>query len=181
MENFIFEGYLEDDSLCDRLIEYHKMSNPQPGIVSGGVRPEVKDSLDCSLLDPILKEEYTNALQKITNKYISKFPSCNMYAPWGLLEAMCIQYYAPGGGFKVWHAERTDSSPIATRRHLVFMTYLNDVTDQGGTEFMNQKLTTTAVKGKTLIWPADWTHTHRGVISPTQEKFIVTGWYSFTQ
>ena len=28
----------------------------------------------------------------------------------------------------------------------------------------------------TLIWPADWTFTHRGVPSPTQEKIITTGW-----
>jgi hypothetical protein len=31
-------------------------------------------------------------------------------------------------------------------------------------------------KGLTLIWPADWTFTHRGVPSPTQEKIITTGW-----
>jgi len=35
-------------------------------------------------------------------------------------------------------------------------------------------------KGLTLIWPADWTHHHRGVVSPTQEKYIITGWFSFT-
>jgi hypothetical protein len=35
-------------------------------------------------------------------------------------------------------------------------------------------------KGLTLIWPADWTFTHRGVPSPTQEKIITTGWFNFT-
>ena len=33
-------------------------------------------------------------------------------------------------------------------------------------------------KGLTLIWPADWTFTHRGIPSP-QEQYIVTGWLSF--
>lgn len=59
------------------------------------------------------------------------------------------------------------------------MTYLNTVTDEGGTEFLNQELKISAEKGKTVIWPADWTHTHRGVASPTQEKYIITGWLSF--
>ena len=74
----------------------------------------------------------------------------------------------------MWHCERSD---IATcKRVLVFMTYLNDLPD-GGTMFKNQDLTIPAKKGLTLIWPAEWTHTHKGQISNTKEKYIVTGWY----
>ena len=58
------------------------------------------------------------------------------------------------------------------------MTYLNSVED-GGTEFKYQNLITPAKKGLTLIWPAQWTHTHRGQISGTKEKYIVTGWFNF--
>ena len=57
------------------------------------------------------------------------------------------------------------------------MTYLNDV-DDGGTEFLYQNLITPAEKGLTLIWPAGFTHTHRGVVSQTKTKYIATGWYS---
>ena len=64
-------------------------------------------------------------------------------------------------------------------RHLAFMTYLNDVQDEGGTEFYYQRLKSPARKGLTLIWPVDWTHLHRGVVSPTEEKYIITGWFSF--
>ncbi len=59
------------------------------------------------------------------------------------------------------------------------MTYLNDVEDGGGTEFYHQNLIVKPRKGKTLIWPADWTHTHRGVTSPTQEKYVITGWFNY--
>ena len=38
-----------------------------------------------------------------------------------------------------------------------------------------------AKKGKTLIWPTDFTHTHRGVISLSKEKYIITGWLSFIE
>ena len=59
------------------------------------------------------------------------------------------------------------------------MMYLNDIDDEGGTEFFYQKRKVKPKKGRIVIWPADWTHTHRGVTSMTQEKYIVTGWYSF--
>ena len=64
-------------------------------------------------------------------------------------------------------------------RFLVWMIYLNTVTDKGGTEFKYLNHTEDAVEGKIIIWPTDFTHTHRGVVSPTQKKYILTGWYSF--
>ena len=36
-----------------------------------------------------------------------------------------------------------------------------------------------AEQGLTLIWPAGWTHNHRGRISKDKEKYIITGWFSF--
>jgi len=65
-------------------------------------------------------------------------------------------------------------------RILVFMTYLNDVPD-GGTLFKYQKIKIPAKKGLTIIWPSDWTHTHKGEISKKHNKYIVTGWYTFNK
>ena len=45
------------------------------------------------------------------------------------------------------------------------MTYLNTIKVGGETEFLYQKLKIKPKKGLTLIWPTDWTHTHRGLIS----------------
>ena len=86
-----------------------------------------------------------------------------------------IQRYQPGGGFKKWHCERDSRD---NSNHLVFMTYLNDV-PEGGTEFLYQDLKLPAQKGLTVIWPSDWTHTHKGVISKEHEKYIMTGWYNY--
>ena len=58
------------------------------------------------------------------------------------------------------------------------MTYLNDVYDGGETEFMFYNLKIKPRKGLTLIWPAGWTHMHRGLPSEKSEKMIVTGWFS---
>ena len=59
------------------------------------------------------------------------------------------------------------------------MTYLNTIDDGGGTEFILQNLVASAKQGLTLIWPAGWTHYHRGIVSNTQIKYIITGWLCF--
>ena len=88
---------------------------------------------------------------------------------------MCnnIQHYEISKGYPGLHYER--DKEVSTRQ-LVYMLYLNTVTDRGGTEFPFQNITTSAVKGNLIIWPADFTHPHRGIISDTQEKYIATGW-----
>ena len=91
---------------------------------------------------------------------------------------MSVQHYKPGEGYYKWHMEN-DGHRHTMYRHLVFMTYLNDV-ENGGTEFLYfPDLNIQARKGLTLIWPAGWTHTHRGVVSNVDEKYITTGWFSF--
>ena len=49
----------------------------------------------------------------------------------------------------------------------------------GTTEWQYLGLAVTPVKGLTVIWPTDWMYLHRGVTSPTQNKTIATGWFSF--
>lgn len=191
MRDFIYRGNISHD-LCDKIIEYHKNSkekNPgliigtsEQGISSRYVDKKIKDSIDIMLdSNADLYLEYTNQLQKNINTYIEIFPSCNYYSPCGVNEPINIQYYPPGGGYKVWHTERGTAKGVCSTRHLVFMTYLNDVTDGGGTQFLNQNLTVDAKKGLTLMWPADWTYTHKGVVSPSQEKYIVTGWLNYLE
>tara|TARA_R110002020_G_scaffold233112_1_gene444871 strand:- start:1026 stop:1292 length:267 start_codon:yes stop_codon:yes gene_type:complete len=83
--------------------------------------------------------------------------------------------FPPLGGYKEIHHERRTAQK--SRRQLVYMLYLNDVTDGGGTEFINQDIKTQAKKGNLVIWPSDFTHRHRGIVSPTQTKYIATGWF----
>jgi len=184
-KSFIGAWYLSNLKVCDELIAYFKQSKVEPGQIGHDrkVLPEIKDSLDLisegqDLDHPVFKK-YLYGLNEITRKYIEKYEAAGAVNAWGIREPINIQYYKPKGGFKVWHTERTGKLAPSINRHLVFMTYLNDVFDEGGTEFYYQKIKTEARKGLTLIWPTDWTHLHRGVVSPTQEKYIITGWFSF--
>jgi len=180
LDNFI-NGWYIDQSCCDKLIEMHKTSDKVvDGALGSGVYKTVKDSKDlCLSHHEYIKTGWTDQLQKCVNEYIKKYPWCNEYYPWGIKEKVNIQYYPPGGGFYEWHTERPNNIEPISRRHLVFMTYLNDVTDGGETEFYHQKLKIKPEKGLTLIWPTDWTFTHRGITSITQEKYIITGWFAY--
>jgi hypothetical protein len=187
MEHFIGSWILENPAVCDDIIDYfNNSSNKTPGISYKSIMQQhivdknIKDSIDVTIsVDSQISQLYTVELVKVINKYIEKFSFCTWGTDWGLLEEINIQYYPIGGGFKEWHCERSSSQYPSTARHLVFMTYLNDVPEGGETEFFYQKIKVKPVKGLTLIWPADWTYTHRGIPSNTSEKFIITGWLSF--
>ena len=187
--NFIETCFIDDLSVCDDIIKHFK-DTPEKfkgrGTV-GGTGPTVvvnldrKDSFEM-IFDPHHEcgKKYAVELDKCLKNYIKKYPFCSSFCDlWTITEGVNIQYYKPGGGFKTFHSERTSANSPEVYRHLVFMTYLNDVTEGGETEFYHQNLKVKAEKGKTVIWPADWTHAHRGIVSETQEKYIVTGWFSF--
>jgi len=182
--NFIGGWYMEDDSLCDRLINHFNKSEDTKvgGFANHGERIvdfNVKESKDLQLFDEELHNEYNIHLQECVDEYIKLYEfSGSTGCGWSAsVEPANIQYYKPGGGYKIWHFER--GNPGTITRYLVYMTYLNTVTDYGGTAFKYQNLEVQAEKGLTLIWPAEWTHTHKGIVSPTQEKYILTGWFNY--
>jgi len=86
-----------------------------------------------------------------------------------------IQKTVPGQGYHVWHHEH-GTTGRSSRRLLAFSLYLNDVQEGGETEFLYQKVRFRPVMGQMLIWPAYFTHAHRGNQPLSGDKYIVTGW-----
>ena len=120
---------------------------------------------------------YRDALQKVLDNYIIKYNDLNFAQRFNITTGYNIQWYPIGGGFKANHTENNGIIDNSSRV-LVFMTYLNDVPD-GGSYFKAQDLEVKAEKGLTLIWPAGITHYHKGIVSNTSEKMIITGWYDY--
>ncbi len=180
--NFILQQYLTDQKICDDIINFFENSNQKvDGTCGGLINKEIKDSTDICLdlncnIDSI--NSYLIEIHNIIEKYTSiyKFSNTQHYW-WGITELFNIQRYRPNQGFYKWHFER--ANPASSLRHLVFMTYLNDVNDGGETEWYYQKLKIKPKKGLTVIWPVDWTFTHRGIPSKTETKYIITGWFSY--
>jgi hypothetical protein len=176
-ENFILGFQIDNDELLDGLIDYHKNNHEYKYKSEQTTHDiETKASTDVNIQfvsnNKFIKE-YTNHLIGGLKAYHQKYEHFNPELC--IQEGFNIQHYGPGQGYKRWHNERGEYQ--INQRALVFMTYLNDVPDGGGTEFAYYpELKVNAKKGLTLLWPTDFTHTHRGVISQ-HEKYIITGWF----
>jgi hypothetical protein len=185
-DNFIGK-YNVPPEVTDPVLEFFKENskNWKDGSITGGqIDKNYKDSKDY-FLDvfnmPESCKPYLEALSNCFREYIEEYPTCKEgHNIWGIREKINLQYYPPGGGFKFFHCENAGHDSANVQRHLVFMTYLNtiDPDEGGGTRFLYQG-DFNAVRGDTLIWPSAWTHTHRGIVSETCEKYIVTGWVSY--
>ena len=88
--------------------------------------------------------------------------------------AFKIQKTKIGGGYHVWHYESGNREH--SNRLLTWILYLNDVQEGGETEFLYQHMRVKPEQGTLVIWPAAFTHTHRGNPPLSNEKYIVTGW-----
>ena len=175
MSSFIHAVMMNDTSLCDDLLDYYNKSDEykQEGY-SIGADKKSKDVVVYPNSKNETIQKYINFLMGALKNYQEMYDSFTSHV--GFAEAFNIQHYEPNEGFLNWHCERSMSQ--SHQRALVFMTYLNDVPDGGGTEFAYYPdFKINAKKGYSLIWPTDFTHTHRGVISQ-HEKYIATGWFN---
>jgi hypothetical protein len=98
--------------------------------------------------------------------------------------AINIQKYAKGiGGYYYWHSEIYPRDPSAETLHrvLFFIFYLNDVEVGGETEFLYQNKKIKTSLGSMVIAPAGFTHTHKGCIPVSCDKYILTSWILFNR
>ena len=171
-------GWYMPESICDKMIDIFKTSKKEENKIYLNKEDVIDPVLKISLETGLRNEEYENHLNNILELYKQKYDFCDV-GTYGINDLIKIQYYEPNEGFFKWHIENTNKIHNK-KRHLVFMTYLNDV-ENGGTEFLYQNLISPAKKGLTLFWPAYYTHPHRGQISSTKEKYIATAWYTFNE
>ena len=116
---------------------------------------------------PIVRE----FLNKAFEEYSSVFSGADVPQYYTTLK---MQKTPPGGGYHVWHCENTGVD--ACERCLVWILYLNDVYDGGETEFLYQSKRVQPTAGTINVWPAGFTHQHRGNPPLSGDKYILTGW-----
>lgn len=113
-----------------------------------------------------------------TSMYIEEF-QMNIPFPLELIGCQFQQYKAEErGGYYAFHYECVGGQhDTITRRALAWMVYLNDVPEgEGETEFLFQGVRLQPKKGDLVIFPAGFTHIHRGNPVYTTDKYITTGW-----
>lgn len=186
MPHFIGSWFLEPITICDALVEFFESHEAQQslGKTAGGLNTEAKNSVDLSVRpkdldkpDYQILRQYLDSLFECYKDYLAQWPFLEGILSNAELSSFNLQRYEPGGHFRKPHSERT--TPGTSHRVLAWMTYLNDVEDGGSTHFMHQNLDIQPEKGKTLIWPAEWTHAHWGNVVNSGRKYIITGWMHF--
>ena len=93
---------------------------------------------------------------------------------------MKMQRTGPGGGYHVWHGEQNNGEQAS--RVLVYMLYLNTLEPEqaGETEFLYQQERYSPVENTMVLWPAAYTHAHRGnTVFGNNSKYVVTGWFYY--
>ncbi len=132
--------------------------NPQTGEMIA-ITPEVLDILDDKTLMQLIQQVY----------YLG---SINLQ-----------KYQRKVGGYHHFHSENypTPNDPEQTSLHrvMLFMYYLNDVKEGGETEFYYQERKLTPRKGQLVFAPSGFTHTHKGHVPLSNDKYILTSWVLF--
>ena len=186
-ENFIGCWKIENSKLFDQIINFFEQ-NPQiqnKGYASDRIDEQIKKTTDITI-DPIdlKKKEYG-----IFNSYFEELFKCyeDYKKQWPFIEKTIeildipnfnVQRYNPGDHFSHIHCERDNSKNM--HRVFAWMTYLNDIKSENGTtNFTHYNIKIQPEQGKTLIWPAEWTHAHAGEILKVETKYIITGWMCF--
>jgi len=82
-------------------------------------------------------------------------------------------------GYHSWHCENTTFKSEYRKREMVYTLYLNDVEEGGETEFLVQSKRVKPKQGTLCIFPAGYTHIHRGNPPLSNIKYIMTGWISY--
>ena len=121
---------------------------------------------------------FFSGLQRCFEKYSNEFSvikegkiNCNN---------MKMQKTSTGGGYHVWHGEQSNGEQA--NRGLVYMLYLNTLPNEanGETEFLYQQRRINPVENTMVLWPAAFTHAHRGnPVYGDAAKYIITGWFYY--
>tara|TARA_B100001250_G_scaffold408792_1_gene431820 strand:+ start:36 stop:620 length:585 start_codon:yes stop_codon:yes gene_type:complete len=174
---------------CKSLIDFYESSQEyhQDGSIGlGAVDFNKKKCQEMFISSKALsvQDKYFSSLHKdlvdSITQYKTKYPFLNEVRSWNIAHNFKIKKYLPKEAYFVTHCENNGYENGETERRLIaWMIYLNDVTDGGETEFPTQCKKFAPRAGDVLIWPAYWTHPHHGLPSPTQNKYIVSGWFRY--
>ena len=155
---------------CNSIIEYIDNSSKSLGNFYYVVN---------SSIDNVSHKFLVNIIEKNIDQYQEEHKFLKtLYAPWGTDRYFNLQMYLPGQSYYPEHMEH-GKDDYDSKRLLGWMIYLNDVEDGGETYWPQQNYKKSARAGDMCIWPAGWTHSHYGIVSKKEIKYIVTGWCSF--
>ena len=165
--------------LCDRLIDLSFQNTLKPRHPQEGSSLEKYDFGDhVRNFKEDLTDKITHYLKICVDQYTNKYPYFKQYFPL-IPTGYKFQSTPPSGGYHIWHAESVGFT--WRNRVAVWTIYLNDIDEGGETEFLYQSLRIPPKKGTVCIFPAGYTHLHRGNPPLSETKYILTGWIEYVE
>jgi hypothetical protein len=190
-ENFIgiYENAFSHE-YCNKVIKYFEdmrqaglgctrlQSENVQNIVKDDVTvfPHFEETINIGVTKEFFKEFNEIFWGQCHKQYASQFSVLQNFDQYNFFAAR-IQKTAVGGGYHIWHCESMKRT--LSNRILAWTLYLNDVEEGGETEFLYFPKRIKPKTGTLILWPAGFTHTHRGNPPLSNEKYIVTGWIEF--
>jgi hypothetical protein len=188
--------YIENNNLskelCNEIItKFENDNNKQPGLVSYNTHDiNMKNTMDLFIsnkedwkdIDKLLFEKLRKSLEKyvyhvenIGEVNINHFDKNTITGNTELRDfGYQVQKYEKNSGFYKWHSDIKTSDN--NTRFVTFLFYLNDVDEGGETLFINGKVKPKA--GRLVLFPSTWTYMHKGSVPISDNKYILTGWFS---
>ena len=159
------------NTINQALVQYAKA---YPFILTGAVSPSIKDP-------------QTGQIRTITYEDIGKLPEQDLgvltQSIYRLDDINLQKYTQSKGGYHHWHSEHfphpTDKTQKSLHRVLLWLIYLNDVEQGGETEFFFQQTKVKASKGSLVLAPCGFTHTHRGAVPESSDKYVMASWVMY--
>ena len=180
----LFQGFFSD-LFCDQCIETFNaceerglafsrqdhQSGPSPLSIEDKAVPIL--NIPASSL-PNVTEMHDTIQGEIIPEFLKKYPIGEQYQHINLGGAK-LQKTEPTQGYHVWHMEHNNQMD-SYRSICAWGLFLNDVDEGGELEFLYQSVRVQPKKGDFILWPAGYTHQHRGNPPLSGTKYIYTGW-----
>jgi hypothetical protein len=172
----IYDGNLNPDfcQLCINLFE--RDDRKIPGVMGQGCNPNIKDSMDLLITDKTGWEAidtlFHDALSGPAQEYFDLLSEYKHEIRNPRDTGYQIQKTVPDGGY-IWHND-SYVYPDRYERIFTYIWYLNDVEEEGFTEFLTTKIKPRV--GRLVLFPSTWTYLHRGIAPKSGNKYICTGW-----
>ena len=165
--------------LCEKIIDYYNQNTSltrDSEISQAGVDKKARKSTELDInWDIPLMHEIKEEIDSLIVDYLNHYPEVSRTFKSSYYETGHILKYDPNEGFYNYHYDRDGLS--ISDRVLSIIIYLNDVSEGGETEFKYFTPKTVKPEKRTvLIFPSEWTHTHRGNSPKSNEKFICVLW-----
>lgn len=179
----IYENALSKEK-CDFIVqEFERQASNNPSCINNGggqFGNQEMGRMDYAIFAekclPDVCKVINETLNNCLNLYTEEFFSLKQVR--ARSENIKLQRTPPRGGYHVWHCETESRKNMD--RVLTWMLYLNDIPDgEGETEFLWQGIRVKPKAGTCVIWPAQFTHPHRGNPVYSCDKYIATGWYTY--